>query len=354
MPNPFFYGPCIQDERYFVGRRAELRQIFSAFETAYTGQVQPVSIVGPRRIGKSSLLIHVTQVYRQHLKNPAAYRFVYVDLDDPHCHTQAGLLGYILDALRCSGPAASSVLTLAAFADCLEQFNRQNACCTIICLDEFEHLARRRAEFPDEFFVGLRSLAQKACLSLLTASRIPLQELFPPGWQSSPFFNIFTLVELKNLTEAEADALVDRGRACDRPFSGDDCAELRKLAGENPYALQVAGSLLYEAKAQPPVDWARLRRDFHAQVNYALGHQPFEKKLAAWLAKAGRWLLHSPQHLGRAVLDLLKYDKAAESTAWIVGSVLIVVAILVLVRAVDPALLIDLFKRAWKFLNPAK
>ena len=55
MSNPFYYGGRVEPDQ-FVGRQSELRRIFAALEIAHTGQMQSVSVVGPRRIGKSSLL----------------------------------------------------------------------------------------------------------------------------------------------------------------------------------------------------------------------------------------------------------------------------------------------------------
>ena len=70
MSNPFFYGGRITDPAQFVGREAELRRIFAALETAHEGQAQHISVLGPRRMGKSSLLLHVTQTYQQRLRHP--------------------------------------------------------------------------------------------------------------------------------------------------------------------------------------------------------------------------------------------------------------------------------------------
>jgi len=63
MSNPFYYGGHVQPDQ-FVGRKAELRRIFSALETAHTGQLQSVSVVGPRRIGVSMLRCRVQNAKR--------------------------------------------------------------------------------------------------------------------------------------------------------------------------------------------------------------------------------------------------------------------------------------------------
>lgn len=66
MPNPFFYGGRVNPEQ-FVGRRAELQRIFAGLEVAHTGQMQSFSIVGPRRVGTSSLLFYVANRHAQYL-----------------------------------------------------------------------------------------------------------------------------------------------------------------------------------------------------------------------------------------------------------------------------------------------
>jgi hypothetical protein len=333
MPNPFFCGPRITDPRYFVGRRAELGKIFSALEMAVTGQVQPVAIIGPRRIGKSSLLYHLTQIFDQHLQNPDMYHFIYVDLDAAGCQTQTGLFKYILECL----PLAEGVPTpdLIAFDAALERLHRSGGPCPVVCLDEFEHLTQRKAEFPDDFFTALRSLAQDGKVALVTASKTSLAELFVQGGLTSPFHNIFQPLILGDLPVAEADELLARGRACDRPFTGSECADLRRLAGENPYALQLAGSLLYQAKVAPAPDWDQLKRDFHAQFNFATRGLSSQEQFAAGARRALASVRKAPRGVGRFILDVLKNDKASDATAEILGWVVIALFLWLIFGMID-------------------
>ena len=53
--NPFFHRGPIRDPVMFHGRRTEVAQAL-----ALLGQGQSLSIVGPRRMGKTSLLLHIT------------------------------------------------------------------------------------------------------------------------------------------------------------------------------------------------------------------------------------------------------------------------------------------------------
>lgn len=60
--NPFFAGGAIADRRYFVGRSPELREIFSKM---FADQPTSINVVGPEKIGKSSLLRQVARVYEE-------------------------------------------------------------------------------------------------------------------------------------------------------------------------------------------------------------------------------------------------------------------------------------------------
>jgi AAA+ ATPase superfamily predicted ATPase len=57
MVNPFSVRYVIKEAEAFYGRSAELTDLFTRLSA-----MQSCSVVGPRRIGKSSLLYHLTQV----------------------------------------------------------------------------------------------------------------------------------------------------------------------------------------------------------------------------------------------------------------------------------------------------
>lgn len=98
MPNPFIISGRIERPEDFIGREGELRYIFGRLESvAQTGQPHSISVVGKRRIGKSSLLYHLGQVYTGRLSQPEAYLFAYLDLESAMCQALPGLLGAILE-----------------------------------------------------------------------------------------------------------------------------------------------------------------------------------------------------------------------------------------------------------------
>src|SRR5262245_11973833 len=79
VPNPYLNRTAIKDDRGFFGRRRELSTIFSRIDAA---EPQSVSIVGERRIGKSSLLRALLRRRQLFLRRPDEYVFVYLDLHE--------------------------------------------------------------------------------------------------------------------------------------------------------------------------------------------------------------------------------------------------------------------------------
>ena len=56
MENPFYHRGAIRRAQDFHNREAEISQILGLLRNG-----QSVSLIGPRRIGKSSLLIHLSR-----------------------------------------------------------------------------------------------------------------------------------------------------------------------------------------------------------------------------------------------------------------------------------------------------
>ena len=77
--NPFTYGNPISDPRRFFGRAREVEQIFGRLRNE---EFESSSVVGDRRIGKTSLLNYLADpgVRAAHGLGSGRYIFVYVDL----------------------------------------------------------------------------------------------------------------------------------------------------------------------------------------------------------------------------------------------------------------------------------
>jgi hypothetical protein len=282
MPNPFYYGGRVNPEQ-FVGRRAELQRIFAGLEVAHTGQMQSFSVVGPRRIGKSSLLFYVTNRYARYLAQAAQYRFGYFELSDAHCRTLDGLLDGILKQLG-AGELNGNKPPLAEFQDAIIAL-KERGTFPVVCLDEFEELTDHPDQFTPDLYDSWRYLINQQAIAFITASKSPLIDLAQTLGYTSPFFNVFTYLPLGELTDDEARELIARGADCDRVFTPTEQSDALLLAGKHPYKLQLAGSLLYQAKADNrAVDWAELRREFVRQLQ----NVGLEANVGRTLKRAGR------------------------------------------------------------------
>ncbi|MEA3351033.1 MAG: AAA family ATPase [Chloroflexota bacterium] len=343
MSNPFFIAGRIQNPDDFVGRKAEISRIFSALETGYTGQAQHFNIVAPRRMGKSSLLYYLTRTYSQNIPHAQAYRVIYVDLDHPRCHTRSALLSHILEQLGIEHPLP---LKLEEFYDSIaEQRERPDAIWPVVCVDEFEHLIKRKDEFPDSFYDTWRSLGNNNLLSIIVASQSPLNQLARQEKLTSPFFNIFTLMRLGEFTPQAAQQLIARGN-----FSPEEAERVLDLGGRHPYKLQLAAKLLYAAKADSqPVDWGGIKKDFRQQAAYIFDDPAQTHWTRRWSRKLCRWAAAAFRTVGRLILVIFNRNEHADDNAAVWAGVVTVVIILAVLLG---WLNLDMLKNTWRFIFP--
>jgi class 3 adenylate cyclase len=233
--NPFIWRSGITSADGFFNRDSEQGTLRS-----YLRGRQNCQVVGPRRIGKTSLLRQVERVARAWEKTAAV---AYLDLQDPRCHTLAGWLRL---AARQWGWADPAPADLAEFADRLDGM-RSAGRFAVLCLDEFEELAQRRVEFTRDFLLTLRSCAQ-AGMSIVTASQSPLSALTDAHDPSSPFYNTFPLLRLGPFADGDAADFVTIRRPGVPPFTPEAKAAIPAFAKGHPLALQVACFHVVEAK----------------------------------------------------------------------------------------------------------
>ncbi len=159
MHNPFTIGPMIQNPAEFVGRTAELQFLLTRLRS-----LQSCSVVGERRIGKSSLLYHLHQTGAARLSEELgepSYRFVYVELADAAAQTVVDFLRTVLDAVQCPTDGIKDdnkpSRNLTAFDQAIEARTDAGER-LVLCLDEFEALFENPAEFNNAFFNHLRTM----------------------------------------------------------------------------------------------------------------------------------------------------------------------------------------------------
>jgi len=243
--NPFFHRGAIRRVDDFVGRDAELSQILGLLRNG-----QSVSLIGPRRIGKSSLLLHLCHPSVRAEHNLTAPQALFVLLD---CQELAGsppeevyevLLDGLLDAATQAGVTLESAAqpgTYRALDRALQAVHQKGAG-VVVLLDEFELLAANQHLTP-YFFARLRGLTTKYGLAYLTASQKPLFAITAEeAVLSSPFFNIFVTLPLGLFSEAEAQELFRQRLAKSSiTFTPEMIRYLIHLVGLHPFFLHIAG-----------------------------------------------------------------------------------------------------------------
>jgi hypothetical protein len=279
--NPFYHRGAIRRAENFHGREAEVAQILGLLRNG-----QSVSLIGPRRIGKSSLLIHLCrdEVRAPLGLQPSQRLFVLLDCQElggsPPEDVYEALLTSLLDAADDAGIGMEEVQqagTYRALDRALRHIYQQDAG-VVVLLDEFELLAANEHLTP-YFFARLRGLTTKYGMAYLTASQRPLfaitaeEEIL-----SSPFFNIFVTLPLVLFTHEEARGLIHKRLAqSDVRFSDELIDHLLFLVGPHPFFLHVAGYHAFHALTNnnPLVteeDWAQLDGPIEIEAFSHLGY----------------------------------------------------------------------------------
>ena len=203
-PNPFTNRGAITDLRDFHGRSPQCYTILSRLKT-----MQSSSVVGERRIGKSSLLYCLKAMSEKDLGDN--YRVFYLDLQDARFHTAVGFLRRVLEVAGASAdrihPAKGMNKNLIGFSEELDMLYARGER-IVLCLDEFEAALRRQDEYPDDFFEHMRSQLQVGKIAFVTATQQSLLRLYCDELLTSPFHNIFTPISLTEFTEDEASGFV--------------------------------------------------------------------------------------------------------------------------------------------------
>jgi hypothetical protein len=259
--NPFHWRGTVTDNAAFVGRDQEMQAIFTRLKT-----LSCVSVVGDRRIGKSSLLYQASQRAGK-LLGPNC-RPAYTDLLSAKHHTLDGLLralaheftGEDVTLMGWTGPDK-----LAAFEDAVRRV-RTKGVLPIAFLDEFEAVAGRKEEFGDNLLESWRSLGNDGQMAFVISSAQPLDRITQESGFTSSFYNIFAQTKLGEFSDRDARSFVLHAVRAGN-FDPPDETFLLRIGGRHPLKLQVAAWHLYEAKRTGQVDFGVLQQRIQEEVS---------------------------------------------------------------------------------------
>lgn len=267
MKNPYLNRIAIKDINHFYGRHKEISRIFSRIGAS---RPQSVSIVGERRIGKSSLLsfIYAAETRAQQLDGDS-YLFVFMDLQQKR---YAQIEGFFTDLLTLIYEASGESLSVTnadfdsvrkAFADLHKRKKK-----LIILFDEFDAITANKV-FSFDFFSFLRSAANNYDVAYITSSARELQILCHTDQiADSPFFNIFTNIYLRAFTPEEALLLI-RQPSAEMGIPLDAFARpIIELGGYFPFFLQIACSSYFDhiQEQGSVIDIAHIEQSFQDEA----------------------------------------------------------------------------------------
>ncbi|MGZ9234921.1 MAG: AAA-like domain-containing protein [Anaerolineales bacterium] len=258
--NPFTFGNPINEPERFVGRKTEIRQIVNRL---LSSAHESTSIIGERRIGKTSLLNYLAhpEISTSLGLTSDKFCFVYVDFQGLTDITPTRFWQRVLKKMSHSicdeslKPAIEALSNQSQFdlfdLEDLFQSSVDKGLTIVLLMDEFEYVTEN-PNFKSDFFGGLRALAIHSGVALVPATRRELVALcHSEEIKGSPFFNIFANVVIRPFNPEEVDELlVKYTKNNEHPIQEDEKKLILNLAGGYPFFVQMAGHYLIEAKIQ--------------------------------------------------------------------------------------------------------
>lgn len=242
--NPFQWGLPVSPESFY-GRRREILDIKSRIGAK--DKPQCVNLVGLRRNGKSSLLKYIKERITEFCSSEQKPLVVSLDLTNAKFHTPEG----VIEGLR------RGIHKLTGNYPWLKEDNEDGFAVEdglqvlvdegyrlIILLDEFEAIASKkdRLELFQDWGEDWRSKASAGLLTMVIASKRPVNEVYETLSLGSPFANIFSTTILGALDEEAWQNIIQKGFL-------PNSAVLQwvdELAGGLPYYVQMAGAMLWQ------------------------------------------------------------------------------------------------------------
>lgn len=258
--NPFTFGNPIKEPARFYGRKAEIRQILNRL---LSSAHESTSIIGERRIGKTSLLYYLSNPQVAAGLGLAADKFclVYVDFQGLTDITPQRFWQRVLGKMSravCDQSLAPAIRNLSEQAE-FDLFDLEDifesatdrGLTVVLFMDEFEYVTQN-PNFKGDFFGGLRSLAIHHGLALIPSTRRELVDLcHSEEIKGSPFFNIFANVVLRPFNRLEVDELLaGYAGTGELAFTPEEKDFIWSLGGGYPFLVQMAGYYLVEAQVQ--------------------------------------------------------------------------------------------------------
>ena len=265
--NPYLNRVMITHPSEFFGREREIRRIYSRLDAP---RPQSISVVGERRIGKSSLLYHIyhPRNRRKHMRNHEKAIFVYLDFQQNLQFDVPRFIDFLFNMFSYESGSDRDYTgrerTLDELKNVVQEIHDEGRR-IVVLMDEFEVITKN-PRFEEQYFSFLRALANTYRVAYVTTSNEDLQKMcHNKEISDSPFFNIFANIILRSFSRDEALDLIATPSKTEgislEPYS----PRILEMAGHFPLFLQIACSAAFEALMANPdaeLDWHHVREVF--------------------------------------------------------------------------------------------
>lgn len=275
--NPYLNRAMIKNPDDFFGRAREVNRIFSRLDAEFP---QSISVVGERRIGKSSLLnfIYQRRNRRQFMQNYHNAIFVFMDFQRGADMDVARFIDVLFGMFEYERHEAraldSGEKTLDTLRDVVEELSSKGKR-IIVLMDEFDAITTN-PNFDMQFFSFLRFLANNYKVAYVTSSMSDLQQMcHDKEIADSPFFNIFSNLPLRPFARDEAIELITIPSEHEGVPLAPHAEGILELSGLFPMFVQMACSNAFEDlldKDSGEPDFSEITRSF---VDEAAPHFKF-------------------------------------------------------------------------------
>ena len=249
--NPYTNRTALASEDEFYGRAKEMADIYTRLKGG-----QSVSLIGERRIGKSSILnaLDFEELKEFHDVGPE-YHFVLTDMQYISIRSEEDLLAYLVGQISDSidvdvwGESHRHSLELIAVEA------QKKGLRLVIMIDEFDYLLRSD-QIPPQFYAFLRAWITRFRVPFVIASREGnFEKITESDDTGSAFWNIFGNVYVGPFEESEAHELIlqpAEGEGVE--FDDKDVEQVLDLAGFFPMFIQIACYHLFEQRQKGPLN----------------------------------------------------------------------------------------------------
>jgi serine/threonine protein kinase len=269
--NPYLNRVMLRNPQDFFGRGREIKRIYSRLDAPHP---QSISVVGERRIGKSSLLnyIYHRRHRRQYMQNHENSIFIFMDFQRSADLTVPKFIDILFSMFKYEQRKELKHIgeerSLDQLKDVVQELSNEGKR-VIMLMDEFDAITKNE-NFDMQFFSFLRFLANNFLVAYVTSSYLELQQMcHNKDIADSPFFNIFSNLPLRPFRREEAVELITVPSEREGVPLGGNAARILEFSGYFPLYVQIACSNVFEFLVERPdaaPDWEEISRSFKEEV----------------------------------------------------------------------------------------